>query len=79
MVLEAQCLQGVGAFEVHLLKVFALKLSHPSACSVFRTSATFPYYDTVSAGSGEGGSLDILIWNLGFEIELCQIQESYTF
>ena len=36
MVLEVKCFLDVGAFEVHLLKVSALKLSHPSACPVFK-------------------------------------------
>jgi hypothetical protein len=36
MVLEAECFQGVGAFEVYLLKVPALKLFHPLACSVLQ-------------------------------------------
>jgi hypothetical protein len=41
MVLEAQSFQGVGTFEVHLLKVPALKLSHPSACSVLQNFSHF--------------------------------------
>jgi len=36
MVLEVKCFLDVGAFEVHLLKVSALKLSHQSACPVFQ-------------------------------------------
>jgi hypothetical protein len=36
MVFEMKCFHGVGAFEVYLLKVSALKLSHPSACPVFK-------------------------------------------
>jgi len=52
MVLEAKCFHGIEAFEVSFLKVSDLKLFHPSACSVFRTSATFPYYDTLSWGRG---------------------------
>ncbi len=31
----------------------ALKLSHPSVCSVFQESATYPYYDTTSGGEGK--------------------------
>jgi len=41
MVLEAQCFHGVGGFEGHLSKVSALKLSHPSACSVFQSLSHF--------------------------------------
>jgi hypothetical protein len=41
MVLESECFHGVGAFEVHLLKVSALKLSHPSVCSVFQNFSRF--------------------------------------
>jgi hypothetical protein len=41
MVLEVKCFHGVGAFEVHLLKVSALKLSHPSACPVFQDFSLF--------------------------------------
>jgi hypothetical protein len=52
MVLEVKCFHGVGAFELYLLKVSALKLSHPSAYPFFRTSAAFPYYDTVSGERG---------------------------
>jgi len=64
MVLEAQCFQGVGAFEVHLLKVSALKLSHPSACSVFQNFSHFPYYDTVSWGEGKGeGKFQIFLFS----------------
>jgi hypothetical protein len=40
-VFEVQCFQGVGAFEVHLLKVFALNLFHTSACSVFQNLSHF--------------------------------------
>jgi hypothetical protein len=41
MVLEARYFHGVGVFEVHLLKVSALKLSHPSACPVFKDFSYF--------------------------------------
>jgi hypothetical protein len=41
MVLESEYFHGVGAFEVHLLKVFALKLSYPSVCSVFQNFSRF--------------------------------------
>jgi len=41
MVLESQCFYGVGAFEVRFLKVSALKLSHPSVCSVFQNFSRF--------------------------------------
>jgi len=41
MVLGSECFHGVGAFEVHLLKVSALKLSHPSVCSVFQNISRF--------------------------------------
>jgi hypothetical protein len=41
MVLEAKYFRDVGAFEVHLLKVPALKLSHPSACPVFKDFSRF--------------------------------------
>jgi len=50
MVLESQCFYGVGAFEVHLLKVSALKLLTRLSVPFFRTSAAFPYCDTVSKG-----------------------------
>jgi len=54
MVLESEYFHGVGAFKVHLLKVSALKLSHPSVCSVFQNFSRFPYCDTVSEGRGMG-------------------------
>jgi hypothetical protein len=41
MVLETKCFYGVEAFEVYLLKVTALKLSHPSACPVFKEFSLF--------------------------------------
>jgi hypothetical protein len=41
MVLEAECFEGVGTFGVHLIKVSALKLSHPSARSVFQSFSYF--------------------------------------
>jgi prepilin-type N-terminal cleavage/methylation domain-containing protein len=41
MVLEEQCFHGIGAFGSHLLKVSALKLFHPSACSVFQSFSHF--------------------------------------
>jgi hypothetical protein len=41
MVLEQQCYKDIGAFEVHLLMVSALKLSHPSACSFFQNFSHF--------------------------------------
>jgi hypothetical protein len=41
MVLEAKYFYGVGAYEVYLLKVSALKLSHPSACPVFQDFSRF--------------------------------------
>jgi hypothetical protein len=41
MVLEAKYFHGVGTFEVYLLKVSALKLSHPSACPVFKDFSYF--------------------------------------
>jgi general secretion pathway protein I len=44
MVLEAGCFHGVGAFEGYLFKVFALKLFHPSACSVFQSSSHFSLF-----------------------------------
>ena len=40
--LEVKCFHGLGAFEVYLLKVTALKLSHPSACPVFDEFILFP-------------------------------------
>jgi hypothetical protein len=52
MVLEVKCFQGVGAFEVYLLKVSALKLPHRLPVPFLRTSASFPNYDTVSRGGG---------------------------
>jgi hypothetical protein len=41
MVLEMKCFLGVEAFEVNPLKVTALKLSHPSACPVFKEFSLF--------------------------------------
>jgi hypothetical protein len=41
MMLEAKCFHRIGAFEVYLLKVTALKLSHPSACPVFKDFSLF--------------------------------------
>jgi hypothetical protein len=41
MVLESEYFHGVGAFEVHLLKVSALKLFHRSVCSVFQNFNRF--------------------------------------
>ena len=56
MVLEAQCFHGVGAFEVHLLKVSALKLSRASACSVFQNFSHFSLlrHSHWRGGKGEG-------------------------
>jgi hypothetical protein len=54
MVLEIECFHGIGAFEVHLSKVSALKLSHPPVCSIFREFCSFSNYDTVSQGRGAG-------------------------
>ena len=56
MVLEAQCFQGIGAFEVDRLKVSALKLSHPSACSVFQNFSHFSLLrHSFLMGEGVGG------------------------
>jgi hypothetical protein len=41
MVIEAKYCHGVGAFEVYLLKVSALKLSHPSARPFFHDFSRF--------------------------------------
>jgi len=41
MVLGMKCFHGLGAFEVNLLKVTALKLSHPSACPFFKKFSLF--------------------------------------
>jgi hypothetical protein len=41
MVLGAKYFHGVGAFEVYLFKVSALKLYHPSACPVFQDFSRF--------------------------------------
>jgi hypothetical protein len=41
MAFEMKCFQGVGAFEADLLGVSALKLSHPSACPVFKDFSLF--------------------------------------
>ncbi len=54
MVLESECFHGVGAFEVHLLKVSALKLSHPSVCSVFQNFSRFSLLRHSLLGRGEG-------------------------
>jgi hypothetical protein len=52
-VLEIECFYGIGAFEVLLSGVSALKLSHPSVCSILRVFRCYSNYDTVSRGSGE--------------------------
>jgi hypothetical protein len=54
MVLESECFHGVGAFEVHLLKVPALKLSHPSVCSVFQNFSRFSLLRHSLSGEKEG-------------------------
>jgi hypothetical protein len=41
MILESEYFHGVGASEAYLLKVSALKLSHPSACPVFQDFSRF--------------------------------------
>jgi len=41
MMLEVECFHGIRAFDVYLLKVTALKLSHPSACPVFKDFSLF--------------------------------------
>jgi hypothetical protein len=41
MVLGMKCFHGVGAFEVNLIKVTALKLFHPSVCPVFNKFSLF--------------------------------------
>jgi hypothetical protein len=70
MVLAAQCFQGIGAFEVDRLKVSALKLSHPPACSVFQNFSHFSLLRHSLKGRGGylvlelGTYLDFGIWNL---------------
>jgi hypothetical protein len=54
MVLESQCFHAIGAFEVYLLKVSALKLFHASVCSVFQNFTHFSYCETVLTGEGKG-------------------------
>jgi hypothetical protein len=54
MVLEVKCFHGVGAFEVYLLKVSALKLSHPSACPVFKDFSLFSQLRHSLEGEGDG-------------------------
>jgi hypothetical protein len=55
MVLEIECFHGIGAFEVHLSKVSAPKLSHPPVCFIFRVFWSFSNYDRVSRrGEGQG-------------------------
>jgi hypothetical protein len=41
MGLEPKYFDGVGAFEVYLQKVSALKLFHPSVCPAFQDSSPF--------------------------------------
>jgi hypothetical protein len=41
IVLEAKYLHEGGTFEAYLLKISALKLSHPSACPVFQDLSRF--------------------------------------
>jgi hypothetical protein len=53
--LEVKCFHGIGAFEVHLLKVTALKLSHPSACPVFKDFSLFSRLRHSLEGGGVGG------------------------
>jgi len=50
MMLEIQCFHCIGAFGVYHLKVSALKLSHPPACSVLIGFGFFQNYDTGSKG-----------------------------
>jgi len=52
MVVEAKYLHGVGAFEVYILKVSALKLSHPSACPVFKGFKGESRKDPTTGGKG---------------------------
>jgi hypothetical protein len=50
--LEAKNFHGVGIFEVHILKVSALKLYHPSACPVFKD---FSYFSLLRHSLLRGG------------------------
>jgi hypothetical protein len=54
MVFEMKCFHGVGAFEVYLFKVSALKLSHPSVCSVFKDFSLFSQLRHSLIGEREG-------------------------
>jgi hypothetical protein len=54
MVLEVKCFHGVEAFEVYLLKVSALKLSHPSAYPVFQDFSRFSILRHSPSGEREG-------------------------
>ncbi len=53
MVLEMKCFHRVEAFEVNLLKVTALKLSHPSACPVFNDFSLFSELRHNPGGEGQ--------------------------
>ena len=67
MVLESECFHSVGAFEVYLLKVSALKLSHPSVCSVFQNfSRFFLLRHSLLMGEGEGEGEELKYFNKFF-------------
>jgi hypothetical protein len=55
MVFKGKYIYGVGAFEAYLLKVSALKLSHPSACPVFKD---FSYFSPITTQSPYGERKD---------------------
>ena len=59
MMLEVECFHGIGAFDVYLLKVTALKLSHPSACPFFKKFSLFSQlrHSLVGERVGEGDSV----------------------
>jgi hypothetical protein len=63
-VLAIKHFHGIGAFEVHLSKVSALKLSHPSVCSTFRVFWPFRNDETVSREGEEGEISNMFGWNL---------------
>jgi hypothetical protein len=53
MALETKYFHDVGAFEVHLFKVSALKLSHPSVCPVFKDFSCFSLLRHSLLGGGK--------------------------
>jgi hypothetical protein len=54
MVLESECICGVGAFEIGLLKVSSLKLSRPSVRSLFQGFSCYSLLQHSLGGRREG-------------------------